>query len=126
MPLFPCRQCLAVENTACCNYWFRKSNEKPLLCSACDPQIGKWHGVFKKRSAIGMYVDNQGHLWSAASVEDGDVPQHYTILGIVCGLTGANRIIQGLADEAQAKLVESRKQIKMFNKRKKQRRARCA
>lgn len=83
MPLFMCTKCACVENTACCSYWHNKSHGKPLLCSECDPAIGKWHGVFEKRSAAGMLIDDQGHLWSEANVST--MPAHYKIVGKVAG-----------------------------------------
>lgn len=83
MSLFMCTKCGCVENTACCNYWSRKSAGLPLECSECDPATGKWHGVFPKRSAVGMLIDNSGHLWSKGQVDDGMVPEHYTIVGEV-------------------------------------------
>ena len=45
MPLFICSKCKNVENTALCGYWYRKSEP---LCSKCDPEFGKWHGIFKE------------------------------------------------------------------------------
>lgn len=79
MSAFPCRECGCVENTACCNYWSLRSDGKPLLCSACDPEIGQWHGQFERRSASGMQVDTEGHLWSLGAIP----PRHLTILGVV-------------------------------------------
>ena len=58
MPLFKCEQCGCVENTALSNYWTRNLRDpsepkpwaiRPALCSACDPDIGKWHGAFPQR-----------------------------------------------------------------------------
>jgi hypothetical protein len=79
MSLFPCRKCACVENTACCNYWSRKIDEKPLLCSQCDPDIDKWHGQFEKRDAAGYLVDQDGHLWRSAD----QLPPNGSILGYV-------------------------------------------
>lgn len=50
MSLFACTGCGCVENTALCGYWFK--GDKPALCSECDPDIGKWHGVFPKVDAV--------------------------------------------------------------------------
>lgn len=71
MSLFQCAKCGCVENTAVCNYWgrFRKGEELEALCSECDPDIGKWHGIFKKRSAKGMILTNDGYLNSKETVE---------------------------------------------------------
>lgn len=84
MPNFACTQCGCVENTACCNYWTRVTMDKlPALCSACDPDIGKWHGRFEQRPAAGMLVDQSGHLWSQGQVDGGALPAHYRIVGKV-------------------------------------------
>lgn len=48
MPLFECQQCGMVDHTALSNFWMRQLEEKPLLCSECDPEIGKWHGRFPR------------------------------------------------------------------------------
>jgi len=49
MPVFICSKCKCIENTACCYYWTK--GIRPALCSKCDPDIGKWHGIFKRRKA---------------------------------------------------------------------------
>jgi len=49
MSLFRCVQCGCVENTATSRFWFR--GDGPALCSECDPQIGRWHGIFEKVDA---------------------------------------------------------------------------
>ncbi|MFK3741652.1 hypothetical protein [Massilia sp. TN1-12] len=78
MPIFMCHACGCIENTALSNYWVHTTLEgKPGLCSACDPEIGKWHGEFPQRSAAGMLVDQSGHLWSSQE----SVPKHYQIMG---------------------------------------------
>lgn len=61
MPVFKCSKCSCVENTAVCNYWVRAVDKEPPLCSACDPKIGKWHGLFLKMPADGM-VEEGGFL----------------------------------------------------------------
>lgn len=49
MPLFECSRCHSVDNTAMGNFWFTVYHEKlPALCTACDPQIGEWHGQFPR------------------------------------------------------------------------------
>lgn len=55
MSLFQCYECGCRENTAACNFWprmdgqWRGQGSKPwMLCSACDPDIGKWHGKFER------------------------------------------------------------------------------
>jgi hypothetical protein len=44
----------------------------PLLCSACDPAIGHWHGQFPRRSAAdGWVTDGRGRLiWNKSEIED--------------------------------------------------------
>lgn len=83
MPLFRCEECGCVENTACCNYWMHKNDGEPLLCSECDRVIGEWHGMFTKRTADGMLIDQNGHLWSRESVNAGQLPAAYRIVGEV-------------------------------------------
>ncbi len=48
MSAFRCEKCGCIENTAVCGYWWKEEN-KPALCSECDPEFGKWHGFFPKR-----------------------------------------------------------------------------
>ena len=43
MPLFICKKCGCIENTALGKYW----GEKEGLCSECG--WGKWHGAFPKK-----------------------------------------------------------------------------
>lgn len=62
-------------------------DKTPFLCSECDPDIGKWHGRFAKRSAEGMFIDQSGNLWSKDQVDGGAVPKHYTIMGQACAVT---------------------------------------
>jgi hypothetical protein len=54
-------------------------DNKPVLCSACDPDIGRWHNMFPRRPAEGMLVDSEGHLWSSET----GLPKHLKILGVV-------------------------------------------
>ena len=46
MATFRCSKCGCQEDTALCNYWSARIQQTPLLCSACDPKIRKWHGQF--------------------------------------------------------------------------------
>ena len=86
MPLFQCSKCDCVENTACCHYWSAVClDKKEPLCSECDHAIGKWHDRFEKKSAIGMLIDQNGHLWSKKQIEAGFLPPHYKIIGEVKG-----------------------------------------
>ncbi len=48
MPCFICSKCGCIENTACCHYW-GDIGKKPVLCSKCDTEIGKWHNHFPRR-----------------------------------------------------------------------------
>lgn len=82
MPLYRCSKCGCVENTAMSNYW-RAADKAQALCSECDPAIGQWHGQFPKRSAVGMLIDQNGHLWSRETVEAGQLPVSYQIVGEV-------------------------------------------
>jgi hypothetical protein len=50
VPLYECSKCHAVENTALTNFWMDLNEDRPALCSACDPDIGEWHGKFEKRT----------------------------------------------------------------------------
>ena len=53
MPLFKCSKCGCIENTATSNYWGVPFDEREdsALCTECDPQVGKWHGLFEKKDA---------------------------------------------------------------------------
>jgi len=69
MPIFRCDKCGCVENTAASGYWHRFTDyhgdkPPPALCSECDPEIGKWHGMFPKESAKGMLLASDGFLYS--------------------------------------------------------------
>ena len=46
MPLYECSNCGTVDNTALTNFWQRRIENQPQLCSKCDPEIGHWHGKF--------------------------------------------------------------------------------
>lgn len=68
MNQFRCEKCGCVENAQLCNYWKRRHPGKgnppqPLLCSECDPDIGKWHGLFPKKPAKGMNIGADGFLY---------------------------------------------------------------
>lgn len=76
MSLFQCEACGCVENTALCNYHWRKLKQMPLVCSACDTDKdiggeGKWHGDWERvYLPKGMFVTNrEGNL---AHKENGD------------------------------------------------------
>jgi len=85
MPVFECDRCGCIENTATSNYWSRdflhEGENYPALCSECDPEIGKWHGEFKKELAKdkGLWVGEDGFLY------DPEFPPHHTKLIRACG-----------------------------------------
>ena len=69
MPIFMCEQCGCIENTACSGYWSRKECEdKRALCSECDPNIGKWHGMFERQSVEGLVLASDGFLYGKEDV----------------------------------------------------------
>lgn len=57
MPLYECFECGSVDNTALTNFWDAHMNNKPILCSACDPDIGKWHDKFA-RETVSQHMKN--------------------------------------------------------------------
>lgn len=67
MSVFRCSGCGCMENTACSNYWSVEDRSK-ALCTECDPEIGKWHGIFPKRSAKGMVLASDGFLYAREDV----------------------------------------------------------
>jgi hypothetical protein len=69
MPLFPCQKCNCVEDTALCRFWSARLQEKPTICSACDPKIAKWHGEFPQESAQGWAIGGDGFLFDKRDVE---------------------------------------------------------
>ena len=78
MSAFRCEQCGCMENTASSNYWSQKFPcdaegnrlpEKPKLCSQCDPEIKKWHGMFPRQSAKGRMLASDGFLYGKEDVE---------------------------------------------------------
>lgn len=60
MSIFACDECQHVENTALCNYHWRKAKKQPLLCSACDPEIGEWHGKFERKHVDDTHYEVAG------------------------------------------------------------------
>lgn len=52
MSLFVCSECRVIENTATSHFWFRE-DQSTALCSQCDPEIGKWHGLFPREEDDG-------------------------------------------------------------------------
>ncbi len=90
MPIFACQGCGVVENTALSNYWVRDLDVlraarrgevlamPPALCSACDPEIGEWHGSFPREDAGGYLLGADGFLYPP-----GHTPQHTKIIARV-------------------------------------------
>jgi hypothetical protein len=67
MSLFVCEECRVIENTATSRFWFRGDGK--ALCSQCDPETGKWHGMFPRKQYDPeyhkpAYMDGE---WVAAS-----------------------------------------------------------
>jgi hypothetical protein len=58
MSLFVCDKCGVVENTALSRYWLRDRFGDELLCSQCDPEIGKWHGLLPREQWDGKRIVN--------------------------------------------------------------------
>jgi hypothetical protein len=50
--IFRCSKCGCDEDTALCNYWSSRLQEQPIVCSACDPKIGKWHDEFPQKCEL--------------------------------------------------------------------------
>ena len=59
MALFKCGKCGCKENTALCNFHLLASEWKTVLCSECDPLIGKWHNKFNKKPFKEPYSINK-------------------------------------------------------------------
>lgn len=71
MPLFRCRTCKTIENTALCRYWqekMRDPNAEPE-CSLCDPNIGAWHDAFPRQPATGYVLASDGFLYLKANLD---------------------------------------------------------
>ena len=73
MPLFKCSKCACVENTACCLYWCRPDLKKDPLCSACDPRISHWHGMFPQLPARGYKLGSDGFLYHPDQIVAGQL-----------------------------------------------------
>ena len=98
MPIFQCQKCGCVENTALSGYWLRDMKvmrakregqivEKgPALCTACDPEIGEWHGQFLQGAAtsFGYQLGADGFLYGKE-----DPAKHTTLFGPVPALSDA-------------------------------------
>lgn len=71
MPLFRCSKCGCIENTALSYRWMGGWMGEESLCSECDPEIGKWHGEFPKKNAVGMMEDDNGFLYTKEELAPG-------------------------------------------------------
>src|SRR5579862_5701687 len=60
MSLFQCCKCGCAEDTTLCHYWSARVRDVRPMCSACDPNIGKWHGEFARVSE---------HIWLASFMD---------------------------------------------------------
>lgn len=58
MPLFICSSCKCIENTACGDYWNRRT--KPLCSECAETRGNKWHGHFPKRTATLEEIKEMG------------------------------------------------------------------
>jgi hypothetical protein len=74
--IFMCKKCHCIENTALCGHWHHYKDGLNFTCSECDPELGKWHGVFPKRKAYGMLVGEDNYLFSVESWRGGHI--HHT------------------------------------------------
>jgi len=64
MAFFQCSKCHCSEDTVLSRYWSARVQQIPILCSACDPKIAKWHGEFPQESAEWWFSDKRGFLWN--------------------------------------------------------------
>jgi len=69
MSYFECSKCGCAEDTALCYYWSAKLRQTPILCSACDPKIGKWHGHFPQEPAQNWINYGHGQMCHRSDVE---------------------------------------------------------
>lgn len=84
MPIFQCEGCGCIDNTATSNFWTRTTLSP--LCSACDPEIGRWHGRFPQQPAAGMLLGSDSFLYSQEELDSGQLDwriqhQGFTIVG---------------------------------------------
>lgn len=78
MSLYQCEECGCRENTALAGYWSRNDTNSGCqgraLCSACDPDIGRWHGQFERLFLPrGMFITNNRGNLSHIDTGDDDV-----------------------------------------------------
>jgi hypothetical protein len=65
MSLFRCTRCDTIDNTALGGYHAQANGAAHApLCSACDPEIGQWHGEFPRRVVTAEWLTcPRGTLW---------------------------------------------------------------
>jgi hypothetical protein len=68
MPNFKCTKCGCLENTAVSGYSWTSDKSK-VLCSQCDPQIGKWHNYFERIIPENFFIANDGFLYHIEEIE---------------------------------------------------------
>lgn len=78
MPLFRCSKCDSVENTALGEYWWRKHEGSPVLCSECAS--GDWHGQFEKQPFTnGKWIEGEdGFVYQPHELAKGGSLAHVT------------------------------------------------
>ena len=81
MSYFQCSKCGCVEDTALCHYWSAKLRETPMLCSACDPRIAKWHGEFPQEPPQNWIKDGNGLVVCRGSDVESWLGQSIEIVG---------------------------------------------
>jgi hypothetical protein len=67
-----------------------------ILCSQCDPEIGKWHGSFPRTAAKGFILCSDGFLYSKENVASIDFDTRSKIQG----LTVVREITEDMTMEA--------------------------
>jgi hypothetical protein len=81
MSFFQCSKCGCVEDTALCHYWSAKLRQTPVLCSACDPKIAKWHGQFPQETAQAWIIDDANGVVCRRSEVENWLGQPIEIIG---------------------------------------------
>lgn len=86
MSIYRCSACGVIENTSCARYWTRLFDARRAgeaapepLCSACDPKIHSWHGMFPRESATGYLLGEDGFLYHPTEAR----PRHTDVVGVI-------------------------------------------
>ena len=93
MAFFHCSRCGCQEDTVLCNYWSARIRETPLLCSACDPKIRKWHGQFLR--------EGQGALSQGGSSTEA-IKMRSRMLEAALELADARKMISAPVEPAES------------------------